>query len=143
MQVFKDIFPICSCSVILYWCDALYITSINLNWIKSSLIVLSACRSFTNSQYLLAFRIGSSISCFIDMNFVLSTTINLFLGLIFLLMIWRLFSKVRSSRFVEYAMVENFIITSHPAHFLLPFLSQINLPVSQRELWPRPSKELI
>ena len=59
--------------------------------------------------------IGSSISSFIDMNFVLSATSNLFLGLIFLLMIWLIFSKVRSSRFAWYAMVETFIIASHPA----------------------------
>ena len=58
--------------------------------------------------------IGSSISYFIDMNFVLSAMTNLFLGLIFL-MIWLIFSKVRSSRFVVYTMAETFIIALHPA----------------------------
>ena len=120
MQV--DMFPICCCSIILYRCDALYIPSINLNWIKSSSIVWSSCSSFSNSSYPLEFRrrcryfmIGSSFSYFIDMNFNLSATTNLFLGLIFLLMIWLVFSKARSSRFVGYAMVETFIIASHPA----------------------------
>ena len=36
MQVFKDIFPICSCSIILHQGGALYIPSINLYWIKFS-----------------------------------------------------------------------------------------------------------
>ena len=48
------------------------------------------------------------------MNFILSATTNLFLCLIFLLMIWLIFSKVRSSRFVGYNRVETFIIVSHP-----------------------------
>ena len=114
MQVFKDIFRICSCSIILCRCGALYIHSITLNWIKSSSIVCS----FSNLQYLLAFHnrqryfmIGSTISFFIDMNFVLLATTNLFLGLIFLLMIWLIFLKVRSSRFVGYTMVETFILS--------------------------------
>ena len=122
MQVLKDTFPICSHSIILYQHDALYIPSINLNWIKSSSIVCSSYLSFSNLQYLLAFRsrcryfmIGSSISCFINMSFVLSATTNIFLGLIFRFKIWLIFSKVRSSRFVRYSKVETFIITSHPA----------------------------
>ena len=121
MQVFKDTFPICSCFIILYRCEALY-TSINLNWIKSSPIACCSCPNFSNSQYLLAFRrrwryfmIGSSISCFINMDFVLSAMINLSLGLIFLLMMWFIFSKVMSSKFVGYAMVETFINALHPA----------------------------
>ena len=91
-------------------------------FVKSFSIVYSSCPYFSNSQYLLAFprrwryfMIGSSISCFIDMNFVLSATTNIFLGLIFLLRIWLIFSKVRSSKFVGYAMVKLFIIGSHPA----------------------------
>ena len=100
----------------------MYIPSINLNWIMSPSIICSSCPSFSNSQYLLAFRrrcryfmIGLSISFFIDMNCDLSATTNLFLGLIFLLMTWLIFSKVRSSKFVVYAMVETLIIPSHPA----------------------------
>ena len=94
----KNTFLIRCCSIILYRCDALYIPSINLNRIKSSSIVCSSCPSFSDSQYLRAFRrrcryfmIGLSISCFIDMNFVLSDTTNLFVGLIFLLIIWLIF----------------------------------------------------
>ena len=121
MQVFKDIFPICNCFIILYWCDTLYIPLINIKWIKSALIICSY-PSFSNSQYLLAFcrqwryfMIGLSISCFIDMNFAFSAMNNLFLGLILPLKIWLIFSKVRSSGFVGYGMVETFIITSHQA----------------------------
>ena len=113
MQVFKDTFPICCCSIILYRCDALYIPSINLTWIKSSVIFCSSSPRFLDSQYLLAFRrrrryfmISSSIFCFINMNIILPATTNLFLGLTFLLTIWLIFSKVRSSRFLGYAMVE-------------------------------------
>ena len=51
MQVFTDLFPICSCSIILNRWDALYIPSINLNWIKSSSIVCPSGPSFSNSQY--------------------------------------------------------------------------------------------
>ena len=122
MQVFKDIFPIRSCYIILYRCDALYIPLINPNWFMSSSTICTSYPSFLNSQYLLAFRrqcryfmIGSLISCFMDMNFVLSAATNLFLGLIFFHMIWLIFSKVRSSRFAGYAMMETFIIASHPA----------------------------
>ena len=85
-------------------------------------IVCSSLTSFSNFQYLFVFRrrcrylmIGSSSSCFIDMNFVLSITTNLILSRVFLLKIWLIFSKVRSSRFVEYAMVETFLIDLHPA----------------------------
>ena len=49
------------------------------------------------------------------MNFVFSATTNLFVGLIFLLLIWLIFQKVRSSKFVGCAMVKTFIIASHPA----------------------------
>ena len=119
MQVSKDILPMRSYSIILCRCDSLNIPSINLNWIKSYSVVYSSCPSFSNSQYLLAFRrrcwyfmIGSSTSCFID---ILSATINLSLDLIFLHMIWLTFSKDRSSRFIGYATVDTFIITSHPA----------------------------
>ena len=196
MQVFKDIFPICSCFIILYRCDALSslcravstdlpdpfslpisivhrprevfqatscigteLLYIGSSWssnlcdrvhrnisLMSSFLLLQqgpAClvtyfqltlielspfnRLFFLSKFFkLAistrisytvwyFMIGSSISCFIDMNFVLSATTNLFLGLIFLLMIWLIFPKVRSSRFVGYATMETFIIASHPA----------------------------
>ena len=137
MQVFKDIFPICSFSIILYRCDALYIPSINLYWIMSSSIICSSCPSFSNSQYLLAFRrrcryfmIGSSISCFSGMNFVLSITTNLFLGFIFLLKIWLIFSKARSSMLVGYIMVETFIIASHPAVAKKKPLISFSLPFS-------------
>ena len=99
MQIFKDIFSIYSFSIILYLCDTLYIPSINLNWIKFSSIVCSSYPSFSNSQYLFTFRrwwkyfiIGLSFSCFSDMDFVLSATTNLFLGLVFL-MIWLIFQK--------------------------------------------------
>ena len=93
-------------------------------YLQLALIELSlqSSSTFSNSQYLLAFHrqcsyfmIGLSISCLIVMNFILSATTNLFLGLIFLLMIWLIFSKVRSSRFVRYAMVETFIIALHLA----------------------------
>ena len=128
MQVSKDIFPIFSCSIILYQWDILYIPSINLNWIKSSSIVCSFCPSFSNSQYLFTFRRQTnhkiSTQIFYDRfvnflfhqhNFVLSATTNLFLGLIFLLMIWLIFSKVRSSRFVGYTIMETFFIALHQA----------------------------
>ena len=78
----------------------MYIPSINFNWIKWSSIICSFCPRFFNSQYLHAFRrwyryfmVGSTISCFIDINFSLSAAANIFLGLKFLLMIWLNFSS--------------------------------------------------
>ena len=76
MQVFKDIFPICSCSIILYRYDALYIHSINLNWIKSSSIVYSSCPNFSNLQYM-HFIDGVDILWLVR-QFLVSSTWNLF-----------------------------------------------------------------
>ena len=116
MQVFKDIFPICSCFIILYQWDALYIPSIELSPLQLSVLLVQVFQ--THNIYLHfvdCVDILWLVHQFIDMNFVLSATINLFLGLIFLLLIWLIFSKVSSSWFVGYTMVETFIIDSHPA----------------------------
>ena len=59
-----------------------------------------------------------------------SATTNFFLGLIFLLMIWLISSKVRSSRFVGYALVENFIIASHPTVAKKKSMISFSLPFS-------------
>ena len=83
-----------------------YIGVIHCTYVQLTLIELSPRQSFIllvqffqTHNDLLAFRrrwryfmIGSSISCFIDMNFVLSATTNLSSGLIFF-MIWLIFSS--------------------------------------------------
>ena len=96
-------------------CTYLQLTLIKWNPLQSSVLLVQVFQTHNiHSHFVDIVEILWLVRQFLGSS-IKTVTTNLFLDLIFLLMIWLIFSKFKSPRFVVYAIVETFIIATHPA----------------------------